>query len=122
MDIIHVAIAVTDLDEMRSFYGDLLGLEETRSFTFEGVENVYFGNGGAEIQLRYDPDADVSAVGSTLDHVALGVEDVESAVDRVRAAGVPVLREPTEVQTAQAKIAFVEDPEGNAVEFVERLG
>ncbi|MFC6990235.1 VOC family protein [Haloplanus sp. GCM10025708] len=68
------------------------------------------------VERGVDPDRE------TLDHVALGVDDVDATFDRVRAeTGCPVVEEPFTVDQAGARVAFVEDPDGYVIEFVEQL-
>ncbi|MFB6304259.1 MAG: VOC family protein [Haloferacaceae archaeon] len=124
MDVIHTAIHVSDLDAMREFYVDALGLAEHHSFTYRGVENVYVGGEHGEIQFRYDPDRErpVEPDRETLDHLAVGVDDVDDAFDDlVTETGCPVVDRPTTVDQAGARVAFVEDPEGYVLELVEEL-
>ena len=56
MDLTHVALWVSDLDASLAFYCDGLGLDRWWSSKSDGVENVYVGTDGGELQLRYDPD------------------------------------------------------------------
>ncbi|MFB6302221.1 MAG: VOC family protein [Haloferacaceae archaeon] len=122
MDVIHTAIWVDDLDAMRSFYVDVLGLDEHRSFTFRGTENVYVGGDHGEIQFRYDPERStpVDPERETVDHVAVGVADVDGAfADLVDETDCPVVEEPMTVEQAGTRVAFVEDPTGYVLELVE---
>jgi lactoylglutathione lyase len=122
MDVIHTALWVDDLDAMRSFYVDALGLDEHHSFTFRGTENVYVGGDHGEIQFRYDPDrtAPVDPDRETFDHVAVGVADVDAAFeDLVAAADPAVIEPPMTVEQAGTRVAFVEDPAGYVLELVE---
>ncbi|MFB6281483.1 MAG: VOC family protein [Haloferacaceae archaeon] len=123
MDVIHAALWVDDLDAMLSFYVDGVGLDERRSFAFRGTENVYVGGDHGEIQFRHDPDGDRGPVApdrSTVDHVAVGVADVDRAfADLVERTGCPVVEEPMTVEQAGTRVAFVEDPEGYVLELVE---
>lgn len=121
MDVIHAAIWVSDLEESRAFFVDGLGLDEKWSFTLDGVENVYVGGDHGEIQLRYDPDREVPTDDrSALDHVAVSVSDVDSEYERVLAeTGAEPVAEPTTVDTAGARVAFLEGPDGHVVELVE---
>lgn len=124
MDVIHAAIHVDDLDEMRSFSVGALGLEEHRSFTFDGIRNVYVGGENGEIQFRHDPDrtTPVDPDRDAFDHVAVGVGDVDAAVEALVAeTGCPVVEGPTTVDRAGARVAFVEDPQGYVLELVESL-
>jgi lactoylglutathione lyase len=124
MDVIHTAIPVSDLDAMREFYVDALGLEENHSFTYGGVENVFVGGEDGELQFRYDPEREtpVAPDRDTLDHFAVSVEAVDSAFEAlVAATDCPVVTEPTTIDAAGVRVAFVEDPEGYVLELVEDL-
>lgn len=123
MDVIHAAITVSDLEEARAFFVDALGLSENRSFTLDGVENVYVGGEHGEIQLRYDPDAPAPAPDrSDLDHLAVSVDDVEATTERlVEETGCAVVDGPLVVEPADAHVSFVEGPDGYVVELVESL-
>ena len=123
MDVIHTAIRVSDLEEARAFFVDALGLEEKWSFTLDGVENVYVGGEHGEIQLRYDPDVDVPEVDrETIDRLAVAVEDADAETERmVEETGCEVVDGPVTVEAAEARVAFIEGPDGYVVELVEEL-
>ncbi|MWV63680.1 VOC family protein [Halorubrum sp. JWXQ-INN 858] len=123
MDVIHTAIRVSDLEAAREFYVDALGLDEAWSFTLGGVENVYVGGEHGEIQLRYDPEADAPAPDrSTIDHLAVSVDDVVATTERMVAeTGCTVVDGPLVVEPANARVSFIEDPDGYVVELVESL-
>lgn len=121
MEVIHTAIWVSDMDEAREFYIDALGLEENWSFSFEGIENVYVGREHGEIQLRYDPDHPAPAPDRTdYDHIGIEVEDTDAVCDRlVEETGCTVLRGPMDVDAADARVAFIEAPDGYVLELVQ---
>ncbi|MGM0604510.1 MAG: VOC family protein [Halobacteriota archaeon] len=123
MDVIHTAIWVSDLEDARRFFVDGVGLSENWSFTLDGIENVYVGGEYGEIQLRYDPDRDApDSDRSTLDHVALSVDDVDAECDRiVERTGCAVIEGPMTVDPAGSRVAFLEGPDGYVVELVEAL-
>jgi lactoylglutathione lyase len=123
MDVIHTAIWVSDVDAAREFFVDGLGLSEKWSFTLDGVENVYVGGEHGEIQLRHDPNRPApEADGSALDHVAVSVEDTDAEFERiVDATDCGVEQEPTTIDAANSRVAFVEGPDGYVVELVEDL-
>ena len=123
MDVIHTALWVSDLDEARSFFVEALGLDENWSFALDGVENVYVGGENGEIQLRHDPErADPAPDRSSLDHVAVSVDDVEAETERVvEQTGCRVLDGPLTIEAADARVSFLEGPDGYVVELVESL-
>jgi lactoylglutathione lyase len=123
MDVIHTCIWVSDVEAAREFFLDGVGLEEHRSATLDGVENVWLGGEHGEIQLRYAPDhPDPAPDRSALDHVALSVDDVDAEVERiVERTGATLLDGPRTVEVANARIAFLEGIDGYVLELVEDL-
>jgi lactoylglutathione lyase len=122
MDVAHVALWVADMDRAVDFYTEL-GLERQWSFTLDGVENVYVGGEHGELQLRHDPDrtTPIAPNRADVDHIALTVDDTEAMVERATDAGGAVVTAPTVIEPADAYVAFVEDPEGYVLEFVEPI-
>jgi lactoylglutathione lyase len=123
MDVIHTAIWVSDLDATSEFYEDVLGLTYDRQFELDGVTNYYVGSDAdAELQFKYDPDEETTVEPSGVDHLAVGVDDVDAEFERiVEACDPPVVTEPTTIEQANARVAFIEDPDGYVVELVEAL-
>lgn len=120
MDVEHTALWVSDLETTTDFYENVIGLDYDRQFTLDGVVNYYVGSdAGANLQFKYDPEGDVDVSPSGIDHVALGVEDTDAEFERiVDAVDPPVVQEPTTVEVAGARVAFIEDPDGYVVELV----
>ncbi len=56
------------------------------------------------------------------DTVAIGTSDIKGAVERVRASGGKVTREPGPMKHGTTVIAFVEDPNGYKVELIQKEG
>jgi len=52
--------------------------------------------------------------------VAIAVPDIHSVCDRLRTAGVAIMREPGPMKHGTTVIAFVRDPTGYAIELIER--
>lgn len=123
MDVIHTALWVADIERTREFYVDTLGLTENWSFTADdGVENVYIGGEHAELQFKYDPSGGPDVDSGTMDHVAVGVDDVDTVFERlIERADPPVHEAPTTMANIDRRVAFVEDPDGYVVELVERI-
>lgn len=121
MDVHHTALWVSDLEMTKTFYLDELGLTEQTQFEVDGTTNYYVGSDtGMTIQLKYDPDREQEIESAGVDHVALEVEDVDATFECiVNETGCPVVREPTTVAEASARLAFIEDPDGYRIELVE---
>lgn len=123
MDVIHSAIWVSDIEETLAFYIDALGLEKTREFeSGDGARNVYVaGSSETEIQFKYDPDRRLPEPAG-FDHVAVAVDDTDAELDRlVETTGCTVRRGPLTSDGANARVAFIEDPDGYGVELVEEF-
>jgi lactoylglutathione lyase len=123
MDVIHAALWVSDLEETLSFYVDALGLEKTREFeSGDGATNAFVaGESDEEIQFKYDPDVEQPEPAG-FDHVAVAVDDTDAELERlVEETGCTVRRGPLTSEGANARVAFVEDPDGYGVELVEEF-
>jgi lactoylglutathione lyase len=123
---LHTMIRVGDLDRSVKFYTELLGMKELRRRDVpEGKYTLAFVGYGDEasnavIELTYNYGVDKYELGNAFGHLAIGVPDIKSAVEKVRASGGKVTREPGPVKFGTTVIAFVEDPDGYKIELIER--
>jgi len=119
-------LRVGDLQRSIDFYTRVLGMKLLR--TAERPEQKYslafVGYGSnpeqAEIELTYNHGVSSYDLGTAYGHIALGVEDVAGACERIRAAGGKVTREAGPVQGGSTIIAFVQDPDGYKIELIQR--
>jgi lactoylglutathione lyase len=126
MRILHTMLRVGDLDRSVKFYTEVLGMKLLR--TTDRPEQKYslaFVGYDAEdrstvLELTYNYGVDRYDLGGGFGHIAIGVADVAGACDRVRKSGGKVTREPGPVKGGTSVIAFVEDPDGYKIEFIER--
>ena len=115
LSIHHVAIAVHDLDAALTFYRDGLGLEvtERREVPEEGVEIAFLPAGEGEIELLRPLDGESGVArflekrGEGLHHICLAVEDVEAAMERLRAAGARLLSDEPRLNVHGTRYVFV---------------
>jgi predicted enzyme related to lactoylglutathione lyase len=115
MKIIEIAFSVypvTDMARARSFYEGVLGLTPAMAVGEPGgMEWTEYDIAGATLALGAGaPDWNPTSSGCS---VGLEVEDFDAAIDEVRAAGATFHMEPFE--TPVCRMAFVLDPDGNAV-------
>ncbi|SFR64287.1 VOC family protein [Halogeometricum limi] len=126
MRVVHTAIWVSDLDETSKFFIDHLGLDHVKDFVGgDGVTNFYVaGDGGASIQLKYDPDGDYDVEPSGIDHLSLAVDDTDGLVERLQSeTDCSVVKGPKTVNdsVSDKRIAFVEIPDGYVLELEQTL-
>ncbi|MBN2496683.1 MAG: methylmalonyl-CoA epimerase [Deltaproteobacteria bacterium] len=95
MELDHIGIAVSDLDEARRLYGEVLGFEvsEPEELPDRGLRICFVDVGGAQVELLY-PTAEDSAVGKFLasrgpgiHHLCYKVDDIRSKLKAIAAAG-----------------------------------
>ena len=128
----HVGIAVDNLDAAIGRYGSLFAVTPVHRERVDdqGVEEVLFEVGGSYIQLlgALGPDTPVgrylAAHGPGLHHVAYRVDDVEVALDRMRAEGARLIDEHGRPGSRGTTIAFVHPKAtgGVLVELVQEAG
>ena len=125
MRILHTMIRVGNLDRSLDFYTRVLGMQLLRKHDYpDGRFTLAFVGYGPEdehpaIELTHNWDTDRYEIGTGYGHIALGVEDIYGACDRIRAAGGKVTREPGPMKHGTTVIAFVEDPDGYKVELIQ---
>jgi methylmalonyl-CoA/ethylmalonyl-CoA epimerase len=111
----HVGVAVEDLEEAIELYTKRLGmpLQHRETVDEQGVEAALVGVGGSHVELLR-PLAPETAVGRFLQrngpglhHVAYGTDDIASAIDDVRAAGLRLIDERPRTGIRNSRVAFV---------------
>lgn len=124
MRILHTMIRVGDLDRSLDFYTRVLGMKLLRRKDYpDGKFTLAFVGYGDEsdtavLELTHNWGVEKYEVGTGYGHVALGVDDVRAAVEKIRAAGGKVVREPGPMQHGSTMLAFVEDPDGYRIELL----
>jgi lactoylglutathione lyase len=125
MRLLHTMLRVGDLQRSIDFYTKVLGMKLLR--TTDRPEQKYtlafVGYGSnpehAELELTYNYGVDKYDLGSAYGHLAIGVDDVHGACDRIRASGGTITREPGPVKGGTTMIAFVQDPDGYKIELIQ---
>jgi lactoylglutathione lyase len=126
MRILHTMLRVGDLKRSIGFYTEVLGMnllrttdrpEQKYSLAFVGYDGE---ERAAVLELTYNYGVERYDLGSAFGHIAIEVDDVGKSCEAVRARGGKVTREPGPVKGGSSVIAFVEDPDGYKIEFIER--
>ena len=100
MRILHTMIRVANLDASKRFYCESLGMKVLREREYpDGKFTLCFLGYGSEedtcvIELTYNWGKTDYVLGDAWGHVAIGTDDIKGAVERVRASGGKVAREP----------------------------
>jgi len=118
----HIVLTTARTEQCIDFYTRVLGMR-LESFG-EGRMALKFG--GQKINLHergkeFEPKATLAAAG-TLDICFIASVPVVEVIERLKAAGVPIIEGPVMKTGAQWPIrsVYVRDPDGNLVEISER--
>ena len=126
MRILHTMIRVGDLQRSVDFYTQVLGMRLLRKTDYESgrFTNAFVGyedeSKAAVLELTHNWDTKSYDMGTGYGHVALEVDDAYKACEEVRKRGGKVAREAGPMKHGKTVIAFVEDPDGYKIEFVQR--
>jgi lactoylglutathione lyase len=122
MRYLHTMLRVRDLDAALDFFVNKLGLKESRrSVNERGRFTLVFLKSGdasdpAEVELTYNWDqAEAYPTGRFFGHLAYAVDDIYATCERLRAAGVDILRPPRD-----GHMAFIKSPDGHSIELLQR--
>ena len=126
----HIGIAVKDLEKAGKFYTDILGIpvQEEEVVAEQKVRVAFLPITDSEIELleSTEPDGPVAkfidARGEGIQHMAFRVENIEEALEEMKAKGVRLIDEKPRIGAGGAKIAFIHPKETNGVlvEICER--
>jgi lactoylglutathione lyase len=126
MRFLHTMLRVGDLDRAIAFYTQVLGMRLLRRKDYPDgrFTNVFVGYGDesaeAVVELTHNWDTKTYDPGTGFGHLAVEVEDAYKACEDVKNRGGKVTREAGPMKHGTTVIAFVEDPDGYKIEFVQR--
>ncbi|MBA4707209.1 MULTISPECIES: lactoylglutathione lyase [Aquitalea] len=126
MQFLHTMLRVGNLERSLAFYQEVLGMRLLRRQDYpEGRFTLAFVGYGDEtdhtvLELTHNWDTDSYELGNAFGHIAIGVEDAYQACEAVRAKGGKVVREAGPMKHGTTVIAFVEDPDGYKIEFIQK--
>ena len=121
----HVAIAVNDMAEAEKLYETALGLKVEHRETVEeqGVNTSMLvpEKGGTAIELLepVDDDSPISKFldkrGEGIHHICFLVDDIEAALERLKAQGVRLIDESPRQGAYNSRVAFIHPKAMNGV-------
>jgi methylmalonyl-CoA/ethylmalonyl-CoA epimerase len=111
----HIGVAVEDLDDAIALYSERLAMPVQHRETIEsqGVEAVLLGVGESHVELLrpLGPETTVGRFlernGPGLHHVAYGTDDIASALEAARAAGLRLIDEEARTGIRGSRVAFL---------------
>ena len=128
----HIGIAVASLDEALKFWERSLGIKCTgvEEVAEQKVRTAFLPLGDTEVELleATDPESPVAKFiekrGEGIHHLAIRVENLEEALEKMKALGLRMIDEKPRYGAGGARIAFVHPKTAGGVllELRERPG
>jgi len=125
---LHTMVRITDPAKSRAFY-EALGMEFRRDLPIvrDGeleATNYFFGFAGQdeELELTFNHDGRSYELGTAYGHIAIGVDDLDQTLARLKEQGIEPEREPYRVRDGGSRLCFVRDPDDYRIELIERSG
>ena len=124
MRILHTMLRVGDLERSIAFYTEVFGMRLLRRKEYpDGKFTLAFLGYGEEsentvIELTYNWGVERYELGEGYGHIAIEVDDVYRAAEEIRARGGKIIRDAGPMNAGTTIIAFVEDPDGYAIELI----
>ncbi|HXY36279.1 MAG TPA: VOC family protein [Planctomycetaceae bacterium] len=120
----EIALRVSNLDAMQTFYQSVIGLELLRRFERSAFFRLAEGFGGhTQILALFDRSSDpgfqgLDATTTTVDHLAFEIDLADFDRERQRLAECGLAVRTAEHGWVHWRSLYVDDPEGNTVELV----
>lgn len=119
MKYLHLMIRVKDIEKSINFYTKVLGLRLIKKSDYEqGRFSLYYlatEEGAPEIELTHNWDGGDYVDGTNFGHMAFEVDDIHVTCEKIKNAGVTILRPPRD-----GYMAFIKDPNGISIEFLQK--
>jgi lactoylglutathione lyase len=119
-------LRVGDLEKSIAFYTEVLGMKVLRRKDYpEGRFTLAFVGyqdeaEGTVLELTHNWDTSKYDLGTGYGHIAIEVDDAYQACEEVKKRGGKVTREAGPMKHGVTVIAFVEDPDGYKIEFIQK--
>ncbi|UCH48339.1 MAG: lactoylglutathione lyase [Betaproteobacteria bacterium] len=126
MRLLHTMLRVGDMKRSIAFYTEVLGMRLLRQSDYPGgrFTLAFVGYGDekdeAVLELTHNWDTDSYDLGTGYGHIAIEVDDAYKACDAVKTRGGTVTREAGPMKHGTTVIAFVKDPDGYMIEFIQK--
>jgi lactoylglutathione lyase len=119
-------LRVGDLEKSIAFYTEVLGMKVLRrkdnpegrfTLAFVGYQDEAEGT---VLELTHNWDTSKYDLGTGYGHIAIEVDNAYQACEEVKKRGGKVTREAGPMKHGVTVIAFVEDPDGYKIEFIQK--
>jgi lactoylglutathione lyase len=120
MTLMASSVPCSDFERSLKFYVAGLGMTNAQGAGPNEMALIFPGGGATLLLQKPREGASPLPVRTGLSRVTLEVPDLKALADRLAAAGFPLQGRITEMAQYHVSIAQTQDPDGNAVELVQR--
>jgi lactoylglutathione lyase len=125
---LHTMVRITDPERSRAFY-EALGFTFAREMDIvrngeKEATNYFFslGDDDSVLELTFNHDGRTYDLGTGYGHIAIGVDELDGTLARLKEQGIEPERPPYQVREGGSWLCFVRDPDGYRIELIDRSG
>lgn len=124
MKYLHTMVRVKDIEKSLEFYGELIGLKLVSEKRLDDCTLYFLSDeiGEVQIELTYNDKTPEEGykLGTGFGHFAFQVDSMDEVTKKLKEMGYKYLYEPFQLSAVGSTIAFVKDPDGYEIEFIEK--
>lgn len=124
MKFLHAMIRVKDVEKSLEFYEKLLNMTIAKKKRLDDCELIYLEDEEHTAQIELTVNDEIPKTGyingNAFGHFAFSVDSMENFSEKLHSLGYKYLYEPYVIFSG-TKIAFVQDPDGNEIELIEKV-
>ncbi len=119
--IAHIGVGVIDADKAKSLFQEMLGLPVTGEERVGELKTVFLPVGETNLELVQSTEPDgvmkkfIEKRGEGIHHIALEVEDIDQALEELKAKGVPLIDQQARPGAHQTRVAFLHPKGTNGI-------
>lgn len=124
MKYLHTMIRVKDIKKSLEFYEKLIGLKLVNEKRLDDCTLYFLSDGIGEVQIELTLNDEIPEngyeIGTGFGHLAFQVDSMDEVTKKLKEMGYEYLWEPFKLAAVSSTIAFVKDPDGYEIEFIEK--
>jgi methylmalonyl-CoA/ethylmalonyl-CoA epimerase len=115
--IAHIGVGVKDTDRAKTLYQEMFSLPVSHEERLGELQIAFVPIGQTNVELVQSTEPDgimnrfIEKKGEGIHHIAFEVEDIDQALEELKAKGVPLIDQQARPGAHQARIAFL-NPKG----------
>ena len=115
--IAHIGVGVKDTDQAKTFYQEMLSLPVSHEESLGELKIAFVPISQTNVELVQSTEPNgvmnrfIEKKGEGIHHIAFEVEDIDQALEELKAKGVPLIDQQARPGAHQARIAFL-NPKG----------